>query len=195
MKRWKFGTMGVRALVITVGLVATAVGISADAKPAAAWDARTRAETFDYAGAGVWEKYEFGGTRFFDNNIWDANEGIDCSAYVSKAWALPYLMDPMDATRLTPPMYTGSWWNYQVDGATEYGWNDGAPDYLMNAFVWHNGTGQHMGLLTSYNYSTGYYATYEALNPGSGVIPNQRTWQDIESDHAAKRFIRNDWTP
>lgn len=179
------------------------VGVAlVEARPAAAsHSAWSRSSAFWYAYTGLYERYVFGGAKWINNDVWDpagqqsGQEGVDCSAYASKAFALPTWRDPLTVPRISPPDYTGYWWNNTVHGAYQVGWNAGAPDYLANAFVWHNGTGQHMGLTISFNHSNGYYNTWEALNSTTGVINNFRTWVDVEVNHAARRLVRSDWTP
>jgi cell wall-associated NlpC family hydrolase len=198
-----------RIAKVSVGAGAT-VALAAGAlvvydQSAAAYSGLARSSAESYAHAGLNERYVFGGTTFYDNDSWDGNEGIDCSAYVSKAWALPYYMDPMDTTRLNPPMYTGTWWEGQADGAVEIGWNDGdasnnyVANYMMNAFVWHSYSGgsQHMGLLYSFDYGAGTYKTWEALGSSYGVLVQNHTWQDMEthaSSNGGKRYRRADWS-
>jgi hypothetical protein len=197
-----------RITKVTVGAGAT-VALAASAlvvndHSAAAYSGLARSSAQSYAYAGLNEQYVFSGTTFYDNDSWDANEGIDCSAYVSKAWALPYYMDPMDTTRLNPPMYTGTWWEGQADGSVEIGWNDGdvsnnyVANYMMNAFVWHSYSGrpQHMGLLYSFDYGTGNYKTWEALGESYGVLIQNHTAQDMENHTGSggKRYRRADWS-
>lgn len=178
-----------------VALVLASIAFGLTAPPADAVGSWSQLDTYNYAWPGVYEKYVFGGTTYYDNNTWDANEGIDCSAYASKSWALPNYRAASSTQRLNPPDYTGAWWNYQVAGTVEMNWAD-LLDYThvtMNVMVWHNTSGQHMGLLHSYNGNTGHWTTFEALNPSTGVILNDRTWQDIEITHNGERFSRWDW--
>ena len=181
----------------TAAVLVVAATVFVVNRPAHAVPYVSRDQVNYYAYGGLYEKYFLTGVTFYDNDYPDSFEGIDCSAYVSKAYQLPYYLDPMDGYR-DPVMYTGRWWDDTVDGAVQVpGWNDGSPpNYWMNVFVWHNspGSDQHMGLSLWFDYNTGYYHTWEALNPGSGVIVNDRTWQDIESYHAAHRMIRTGWT-
>lgn len=174
------------------------------AKPAAAWSPYTVDQAYwNWARPALYERYVFGGAMgFIDNDVWDAPayEGQDCSSYVSKAWALPRLVYRYENFRDGSVMYTGSWYSGSVAGTVNVGWNDGVPiaHYFMNAFVWHqngNVNNQHMGLTMDFDYSTGNYYTFEALNSYVGIVTNYRTWQDIEQHTGAwgKRFIRADW--
>src|SRR5689334_15921921 len=59
----------------------------------------TRTEAQSYAWHGLHERYTFGGGKFIDNDRWDASctysctstqEGIDCSGFAAKVFAVPY---------------------------------------------------------------------------------------------------------
>ena len=206
-----------RTAITRLLLVVSLAGVSLtlQARPASAYVSHTRDWVYSWwAYPALYERYVFGGASgFIDNNVWDAYpyEGQDCSSYVSKAWGLPRDTDRNEQNFRTSSMYTGTWYANQASGAILVGWNDGAPNYFMNAFVWHqpdiivggvNKADQHMGLLVGFNYSTGYYSTYEALNSSTGVVAKQRTWMDIETRKAwyngasvpGKRFVRYDWS-
>jgi hypothetical protein len=132
-------------------------------------------------------------------------EGQDCSSYVTKAWALPRTYDRSESTRGSNSiMYTGTWYNGSVPDAVRLGWNDGAAsnnyvaNYFMNAFVWHQAGvlgNQHMGLLISFNYSTGNYTTFEASNSLEGIVQKLRSWPTVETHSGAygRRFTRSGW--
>jgi hypothetical protein len=201
-------------------LVATALAswlIIQAAPPAAAYNRYlTRTSAHAYAIAGVHERYTWGGGKFINNNRWDpgcayvngagtqwvpcnsAREGIDCSGFASKVYAIPNTTSqtsydhPYGTSHFYPtlpgqrgrlPNGTRTQW---VGESTAY--VPGSNPYWMEIFVYPG----HMGLFWTRN-SDGTWKTYEAVGKTTGVVVSKRSlsalkdkgWRNIDRLHWA----------
>lgn len=185
-------------LVLVLSLLAAPAAVILTAQPAAAFDATwTRNDANAYSAKGVGERYvldTYNGT-FIDNDYWDPagfppnGEGIDCSGFVGKAWAVPSWTDP---TTYSHPYDTGAfyftpnaYWN-TVDRTT--------PTY-MSAWVWRQetgGPGNHMGLFVSQG-SNGSWNTREARSATYGVVNYSRDLSTMINSWDYHRVDRSAW--
>jgi len=145
-------------------------------------------DAISYAYKGLHEKYVLGGKTFIDNDIWDSNEGIDCSSYVSKVWAIPNYYAPTDVVTLYTTYnfyYQTTYWNHEpVTGP-----------YLMEGFVWRaeagGPTSGHTGLFRIQN-SGGEWITWEARGSSYGVVSTYRDVYQLDNWNALG-IDRKDW--
>ena len=171
------------ALAVLLGTT-TALG-----HPARAYDVTwTKAKALDYAGDGLYEKYVFGRGQFRNNNTWDSDEGLDCSGYVAKAWAVDRYTYPM--TNYHP------YGTYHFYNGFPYGvFKDRTTAQLLNAWVYRvsaGGPSDHMGLFVSKN-TNGTWKAYEAKGSAYGVIVSTKSISTLIS-YNYRRSDRKDWS-
>lgn len=190
----------VTGLLVAAGLVAPAG--PADAGFDNTW---TKGYAFDYAVTGLYERYVYGGSNWIDNNRWDSSrdEGVDCSAYFSKSWAIPEYSSPQ--VRSGHPYTTGSVYpggasytrmvnrdNPRVDNfGGSYG---GTTDPIMTTWVYRRsagGPGDHMGLFW-YEDSRGVWRMLEAKGAKYGVVADYRALSTLIKWNY-RRFERSQW--
>ena len=183
-----------RRLLATVvcGLMAIGGVAIQTEKPAAAYsDVWTKSDAYWYADGGLWERYVLGGGTFIDNNYWDSNEGIDCSGYVDKVFALE------DWTWPTDYYHPYSTWDWAA-GVPHSQWADRwvvtSPDAFMTTFVYNYDPSNlhHMGIIQGV-VADGSFTTLEALGAASGVVPNTRWLSDL-LNLGYVRVTRENWT-
>ncbi len=159
----------------------------------------TRTQAQSYAWHGLHERYVLGGSRFIDNDKWDpacayscdaTQEGIDCSGFAAKVFAVPYLTNEKTVYH---PYPTYAFYNVGSDGGGPdkpypyggaylwYSAGDRRNPYWMNLFVWdkkHGGPSDHMGVLRGRN-SDGTWMTREARGAAYGVVQLNRSLGDM----------------
>jgi hypothetical protein len=172
-------------------LIAASFFVSAMAttQPARAYSTSwTKAQALDYAGDALYERYVYGGAKFRNNNYWDSDEGLDCSGYVAKVWAVD---------RYTYPMtFYHPYSTYNFYYGFPYGvFKDRTTAQLLNAWVYRASTGgpsDHMGLFISRN-SDGTWRVYEARGASYGVIAANRSISTLIS-YNYRRTDRKNWS-
>jgi hypothetical protein len=173
---------------ITVCLLLIAVLLSSAAPVQAAYEPRyTRLQAYKYASDGVHERYVFGGSKFRNNNRWDSDEGIDCSGYAAKVWAVKTYHSPMYAYH---PYSTKSFY----DGIGYGRFKDRRYPYFMRIWVYRKsagGPGNHMGLFDKRN-ADGTWMTFEARGAAYGVVYIRRSLSTLIS-WKYKLVERKDW--
>ena len=173
------------AAVIVAIAVTTVIGPARGADAySTTW---TKSQALNYAGDGLWERYVFGGAKFRNNNYWDSDEGIDCSGYVAKVWAVD---------RYTYPMtfyHPYSTYNFYYGFPYEV-FKDRSRGQLLNAWTYRSGSGgpgDHMGLFISQN-SNGSWQMYEARGSSYGVVVTNRYISTLINWNY-RRTDRRDW--
>jgi len=178
MKTVRLATIVVMLSSLIAGTVSPAQAYSSNwSHNSAAW----------YAYYGVHERYVFGGAKYRNNNRWDSDEGIDCSGYAAKAWAVDRYTSSMTYHH---PYSTASFYfgfPYGVFRSRNIGWY---------ATVWvyrdsQGGPSNHMGLFHSRN-SDGTWTTYEAKGSAYGVVINRRSLSTLISWNY-RRLARKNW--
>jgi hypothetical protein len=165
-------------------LLGLTAGIS---RPAQAYSTTwTKAQALDYATDGLWEKYVFGRAQFRNNNTWDSDEGMDCSGYAAKVWAVDRYTYPM--TNYHPYSTSSFYYGFPYEV-----FKDRTTAQLLNAWTYRydNNTKGHMGLFISKN-ADGTWKVYEARDSSSGVISASRSISSLISRNY-RRTDRKDW--
>jgi hypothetical protein len=171
-----------------------------------------RSDAQSYAWHGLRERYVFGGSKFINNDSWDApcsssctstQEGTDCSGFASKVFAVPYLTTE---TTVYHPYPTFAYYYVGRDGYGPVGsypgaggrfWfsnGDNRSPYWMDLFVWDHragGPSDHMGVLRGRN-SDGTWMTREARGAAYGVVEVNRSLGDMIR-WRYKRVQRSAW--
>src|SRR5437763_12788674 len=93
--------MSITNRIVVAMLVASTVFLRMPASHAASYDSHwSRTSAQSYAWHGLSERYVLGGGKFINNDRWDSacsyacssvQEGIDCSGFAAKVYAVPYL--------------------------------------------------------------------------------------------------------
>ncbi len=185
-------------LLAAVLMIWTFVFVSSP--PAAAYNrGLTRHGAKSYAQRGLWEDYDLGGGTFRDNDKIDADEGIDCSAYVEKAWGIPNSSPTM---QFEHEYYTGEYYPTRpgergrdrhtnaltqwVGEATKPVWDGSRPEnpYWMESFVYRyttssGGAGGHMGFFIR-EVRKGVWETWEAMDSRLNVRTNTRSLSELQ---------------
>jgi hypothetical protein len=199
----------------TIAICISAVAFVLIAHPAtaASYDRNwTRTQAQSYAWHGLRERYVFGGSKFINNDTWDAScsyscssvqEGIDCSGFAAKVYAVPY---QTAETTVYHPYATFAFYYVGSDGygptsRYAYGPNrfwysngDNRNPYWMDLFVWDShagGPSDHMGVLRGRN-KDGTWMTREARGASYGVVEVNRNLGDMIRWHY-KRVQRASW--
>jgi len=173
---------------ITLGIVALL--LTALAAGAFAYDPNWRRSDADnYSFTGLNERYLWGGTTWIDNDYWDSNEGVDCSGYVTKVWAIPnYTATTQDDGH----PYNTSHYYY---GTCPYSiFVDRNVGGYMTAWVYQQAEGgpsDHMGLFV-YQNGDGTWACREAKGSAYGVVVTNKSISTLIS-YNYKRCDRKDW--
>lgn len=166
----------------------------------------TKTQCEQYAASGLGNCYEYGG----DAGWGGVQEGVDCSAYCSRVWAIPGYIS--QTTTGSHPYSTYSW--YPNNGSmptppahTEYvtvnSINDIQPYdcFVLNANFGNLGL-DHMGLIESVDYVNGYIYTREAncssqpvsgCNGPNGIHNEVWTYSNLVTAGAARIIRRIDW--
>jgi hypothetical protein len=166
----------------------------------------TQDECESYAAGGIGGCYEYGG----DAGWGGAEEGVDCSAYCSRVWAIPGYISP--TTTGSHPYSTYSW--YPNDGSkptppahTEYVTVTSITEILpYDCFVLNANFGNlgldHMGLIESVDYANGIIYTREAncssdpvsaCNGPNGIHDLAWNYTNLVINGAARIIRRIDW--
>jgi hypothetical protein len=171
-----------------------------------------RTDGQSYAWHGLRERYVFGGAKFINDDKWDAacsssctatQEGIDCSGFAAKVYAVPY-QTPEDTVYHPYPTYAfyyvgkdgyGPTASY-ASGPNRYWYSNGdnRKPYWMDLFVWDSragGPSDHMGVMRGHN-SDGTWMTREARGANYGVVQVSRNLGDMIRWHY-KRVQRANW--
>lgn len=175
----------IRLATILAILTSLLTGVSSPARAYSAnWDHYNAA---NYAYLGVHERYDLGGGKFRDNNRWDSDEGIDCSGFAAKAWAIPNYTTPM--TYYHPYSTQSFYFNapYGVFRDRTIGWFATIWVYRQSQ----GGPSNHMGLFRTRN-SNGTWTTYEARGSAYGVVINTRSLSTLISWNY-RRLARKNW--
>jgi hypothetical protein len=166
----------------------------------------TQSECENYAAGGLGGCYEYGG----DAGWGGAEEGVDCSAYCSRVWAIPGYISP--TTTGSHPYSTYSW--YPNDGSiptppahTEFVTVNSIDDirpydcFVLNSHFGNLGL-DHMGLIESVDYNGGYIYTREAncssqpvsgCNGPDGIHDEVWDYSTLVMNGAARIIRRIDW--
>lgn len=166
----------------------------------------TQGQCESYAASGIGTCYEFGG----DGGWGGVQEGVDCSAYCSRVWAIPGFIN--QTTTGAHPYSTYSW--YPNNGSmptppahTEYVTVGSINDiraydcFVLNANFGNLGL-DHMGLIESVDYAGGLIYTREAncssqpvsnCNGPNGVHNLVWSYSSLVMTGAARIIRRIDW--
>src|SRR5947207_3225831 len=155
--------------IVVAALIASSVFLRTPPSHAASFNTSwKRTDAQSYAWHGLRERYVLGGAKFINNDRWDGacsyscsstQEGIDCSGFAAKVYAVPYYTGE---TTVYHPYPTFAFYNVGSDGygpdspyknAGAHYWysaGDRTHPYWMDLFVWdshHGGPSDHMGVL------------------------------------------------
>lgn len=166
----------------------------------------TQSECENYAASGLGSCYEYGG----DAGWGGTEEGVDCSAYCSRVWAIPgyisttttgshpystYSWYPNDGSVPTPPAHTEFVTVNSIDDIQPY------DCFVLNSHFGNLGL-DHMGLIESVDYNGGYIYTREAncssqpvsdCNGPNGVHDEVWDYNSLVVNGAARIIRRIDW--
>jgi hypothetical protein len=137
----------------------------------------TRTMASDYAFTGVKERYVLGGSKWRNNDIWDADEGADCSGYAAKAWAVEHY------TSIGTTYHPYSTANFYNTYTYWYVKTDRTIANFVQIWVFLQSSGgpsNHMGLFRTRN-SDGTWTTYEARGKAYGIVINTRSLSTLIS--------------
>ncbi|MDB6059775.1 MAG: putative peptidoglycan binding protein [Verrucomicrobiales bacterium] len=162
----------------------------------------------NYAASGIGHCYSFGG----DGGWGGATDGVDCSAYCARVWAIPghinasvtgahpystYSWYPNDGSVPTPPAHTHF---VTVSDITDIHPYD---CFVVNANFGNLGI-HHMGLIESVDYAGGIIYTREAhcssaptsgCDGPDGIHNKSWTYSSLVTGGRARIIRRNDWGP
>jgi hypothetical protein len=156
----------------------------------------TEANCDAYSASGLGHCYEFGG----DGGWGGAEEGVDCSAYVPRCWAIPgYCVQ----TTVAPHPYTtrsffpdngGANTVPHVNRVTVNSITDIHPwDCFVINSHFGNLNDDHMGIITSIDASTGKIYTREAADTQLGILATSWSYNTLVVNGAARIFRRAAW--
>ncbi len=158
----------------------------------AAYDANWKKSQCDtYSFHGLNERYVFGGDMgWIDNNVWDSTstEGVDCSSYVPRCWAIPSLLG--EHTFSNHPYSTYNFYPGQVPNTIQV---SASGISTWDCWVYQSssgGPGDHMGLVKSFDASNFY--TREARSTAYGIVEVTRSRQSL-IDANSRYFRRANW--
>ena len=166
---------------------------SVNAYPAysSAW---TKSQCDSYSYHGLSERYVFGGDKgWIDNNAWDSSstEGVDCSAYTARVWALPGYIG--EHTFGSHPYSTYSYYPGSVPHTVRLSGFDSMVSWdlwVYNASTSGCGPGNHTGIVqTKY---ADYIITREAQCSACGVVRKTR-YQSSLQDWCTRYYRRAQW--
>jgi hypothetical protein len=149
-----------------------------------------------YSASGIGHCYGFGG----DAGWGGPEEGVDCSAYLPRCWAIP---GHVAQATLAPHPYTTRSFYPDNGGAntvphcsrvTVNSITDIQPwdCFVVNSHFGNLGI-DHMGLITSIDASTGTIYTREAYNTATGIIANSWSYNTLVVGGQARIFRRAAW--
>ncbi len=149
-----------------------------------------------YSASGIGHCYEFGG----DGGWGGAQEGVDCSAYVPRCWAIPgYVLQTTTAphpytTRSFYPDNGGANTVPHVNRVTVNSISDIHPwDCFVLNMNFGNLNDDHMGIITSIDAAAGRIYTREAANSQAGIISSSWSYATLVTGGAARIFRRAAW--
>jgi hypothetical protein len=156
----------------------------------------TKAACDAYSASGIGHCYGFGG----DAGWGGPQEGVDCSAYLPRCWAIP---GHVAQDTLAPHPYTTRSFYPDNGGAntvpranrvTVSSITDIQPwdCFVVNMHFGNLGI-DHMGLITRINASTGTIYTREAYNTSTGIIENSWSYNSLVVGGQARIFRRAAW--
>ena len=186
-------TRRLAAVLIALVSVTTAV-VAAPERSGAYEDTWCTGNAYFYAWDGLWERYVYGGGMWDPNDYWDDYEGVDCSGYVNKVFALEDWTWPTDYYH---PYSTYSWYMGLV-GHSWYvdPWTVVDPWAWMTTWVYRddfngNAPGKHMGVFQADN-GDGSWVVFEARGSSYGVVINNRWISDLLY-WGYSRWSRENW--
>lgn len=184
----------VAAAVVGAGTVGGLIAVphATDEAHAAYITPWSRGDAYSIAATGLGEAYEYGWSKWYDNNYWDTNEGADCSGYAGKVWQNSSAFNPIDVNKWY--VTTLSWYTGGVDSAYAISLWD-FRSIIMDTFVYHSsygGPGDHMGVFEG-SYDSNYgFKTWEGRSESEGINWTYRSL-DVLNGQGAKRFKRVNW--
>ena len=156
----------------------------------------TKSDCDMYSASGLGHCYEWGG----DAGWGGAKEGVDCSSYVPRAWALPSYVDTQ--TVAGHPYTTYSFYPNDGGACTVPHVNRVTVSSITDIHPWDcfvlnshfgNLNDDHMGLITSVNASTGTIYTREAADSQLGIISGAWSYATLITGGQARIFRRANW--
>lgn len=199
----RFRMIAATVALATAGtlLVASPASAYCPDGPCSGYNGWAKGDAYTYAYHGLGERYVFGGTKgWIDNNTWDSSstEGVDCSEYVRRVWALPSYVGEHASTSHPYTTYTFYYGNvsstYRISGSDMNSGN-AYGDPWMTTWVYRDdqgGPGDHMGLFYTY-YSDGYWNTMEAKGSDYGIVRGRRRLSDLLR-WGYRRYERSGWS-
>lgn len=166
----------------------------------------TQSQCESYAASGIGHCYEYGG----DGGWGGAEEGVDCSSFCSRVWAIPgyitqtttgahpystYSWYPNNGSIPTPPAHTEFVTVNSIDDIRPY------DCFVLNANFGNLGI-DHMGLIESVDYAGGIIYTREAncssnpvndCNGPDGIHDEVWNYSNLVTAGAARIIRRIDW--
>src|SRR5687768_14257886 len=180
------------AVLLVLTLLMTGVDV-AHAYPAYS-SAFTKAQCDAYSAHGLNERYVFGGDKgWIDNNSWDSSstEGVDCSAYTARVWALPGYIG--EHTFGSHPYSTYSYYPGSVPHTVRLSSFDSQAAWdlwVYNRSTTGCGAGNHTGIVqTKY---ADYIITREAQCSTCGVVRKTR-YQSTLGSWCTRYYRRAHW--
>ena len=182
----------------SVAAVAGAALMVLTAQFANAYDTGWKKSQCDtYSVHGLSERYVFGGDLgWIDNNVWDSSstEGLDCSSYVPRCWAIDGPSDSYlgEHTAGSHPYSTYDFYPGLVPHTVQISQASLAPwdCWVYSLDTTGCGPGNHMGLARTTDAS--YIYTREARGTDYGIVAVTRSKQSL-TDACARYFKRADW--
>ncbi len=184
------------ASTLTVGTAATAY-CPEGCSGSNGW---AKGDAYNYGYHGLRERYVFGGAKgWIDNNTWDASstEGVDCSEYVRRLWALPGYVGEHASTShpySTATFITGDVPDTYRVSSSDMNSGNAYGDPWMTTWVYresYGGPGNHMGVFYAQD-SDGYWRVMEAKGSDYGIVMGRRRLSDLLRWNY-RRFERRYW--
>jgi hypothetical protein len=149
-----------------------------------------------YSASGLGQCYVWGG----DSGWGGTQEGVDCSAYVPRCWAIPGFAGQMDTT--AHPYVTGSFYPDNGGACTVPHVNRVTVNSITDIHPWDcfvlnshfgNLNDDHMGLITGINAATGTIYTREAASTQIGIVARSWSYSGLITGGQARIFRRAAW--
>ncbi|MDB6026080.1 MAG: hypothetical protein JWM68_2303, partial [Verrucomicrobiales bacterium] len=154
----------------------------------------TKSQCDSYSLHGLSERYVFGGDKgWIDNGSWDSSstEGVDCSAYTARVWALPGYIG--EHTFGSHPYSTYSYYPGSVPHTVRLSGFDSMASWdlwVYNSSTSGCGPGNHTGIVqTKY---ADYVITREAQCTACGIVRKTR-YQSSMQDWCTRYYRRAQW--
>ncbi len=178
-------------LVVWAVLILVTRTVSAYPAYSSAW---TKSQCDSYSYHGLNERYVFGGDKgWIDNGAWDSSstEGVDCSAYTARVWALPGYIG--EHTFGSHPYSTYSYYPGSVPHTVRLSGFDSMTSWdlwVYNSSITGCGPGNHTGIVqTKY---ADYIITREAQCSACGIVRKTR-YQSSLQDWCSRYYRREHW--